>query len=86
MQAEREGLELFVRSLVGMDREAAKEAPGGFTRGKSLRGIRFRMRRAFSAGGRALGLTWGVAPGWYEGRRWRPPVKGQMRMSLALGC
>jgi hypothetical protein len=36
MQAEREGLELFVRSLVGMDREAAKEAPGGFTRGKRL--------------------------------------------------
>lgn len=32
-----EGLRLFVRSLVGMDRGAAKEAFGGFLAGKTLR-------------------------------------------------
>lgn len=33
---ESEGLGLFVRSLVGLDREAAKQALGIFVRGKSL--------------------------------------------------
>lgn len=33
---ESQGLGLFVRSLVGMDREAAKEALGGFTLGKAF--------------------------------------------------
>ena len=33
---ECEGLGLFVRSLVGMDREAAKQAFNGFTTGKTL--------------------------------------------------
>jgi type I restriction enzyme, R subunit len=35
-KAESEGLGLFVRSLVGLDREAAKEAIGGFLAGKTL--------------------------------------------------
>jgi type I restriction enzyme R subunit len=34
---ESRGLGLFVRSLVGLDREAAKEALGGFMAGKTLR-------------------------------------------------
>jgi type I restriction enzyme R subunit len=34
---ESQGLGLFVRSLVGLDREAAKEALGTFMRGKTLR-------------------------------------------------
>ena len=34
--AESQGLGLFVRSLVGMDREAAKEALAGFLAGKTL--------------------------------------------------
>lgn len=34
--AECEGLGLFVRSLVGLDREAAKQAFNGFTTGKTL--------------------------------------------------
>ena len=33
---EARGLGLFVRSLVGMDREAAKEALASFTNGKAL--------------------------------------------------
>jgi len=33
---EARGLGLFVRSLVGMDRGAAKEALAGFTKGKTL--------------------------------------------------
>jgi type I restriction enzyme R subunit len=33
---EARGLGLFVRSLIGMDRGAAKEALAGFTRGKTL--------------------------------------------------
>ena len=33
---ESEGLGLFVRSLVGLDREAAKEALAGFLSGKTL--------------------------------------------------
>lgn len=37
-KAESEGLGLFVRSLVGMDRGAAKEALGGFLAGKNLSG------------------------------------------------
>ena len=32
-----EGLGLFVRSLIGLDREAAKKALGGFLGGKTLR-------------------------------------------------
>ena len=32
-----EGLGLFVRSLIGLDREAAKKALGGFLAGKTLR-------------------------------------------------
>ena len=35
-KAESHGLGLFVRSLVGMDREAAKEALAGFLSGKTL--------------------------------------------------
>lgn len=35
-KAESHGLGLFVRSLVGMDREAAKDALGGFLAGKTL--------------------------------------------------
>jgi hypothetical protein len=35
-RAESKGLGLFVRSLVGMDREAAKEALGGFVAGRTL--------------------------------------------------
>lgn len=35
-EAEAHGLGLFVRSLVGMDREAAKQALGGFLTGKTL--------------------------------------------------
>src|SRR6185312_1128489 len=35
-QAETQGLGLFIRSLVGMDREVAKKAFGGFLAGKSL--------------------------------------------------
>jgi len=35
-KAESEGLGLFVRSLIGMDREAAKQAFNGFTAGKTL--------------------------------------------------
>jgi type I restriction enzyme R subunit len=35
-KAESHGLGLFVRSLVGLDREAAKEALGGFLTGKTL--------------------------------------------------
>lgn len=35
-KAESQGLGLFVRSLVGMDREAAKEALAGFLTGKTL--------------------------------------------------
>lgn len=35
-KAESEGLGLFVRSLVGLDREAAKEALAGFLAGKAL--------------------------------------------------
>lgn len=34
---ENEGLGLFVRSLIGMDREAAKRALGAFTAGKTFR-------------------------------------------------
>jgi type I restriction enzyme R subunit len=34
--AESEGLGLFVRSLVGLDREAAKQALGGFLNGKTM--------------------------------------------------
>ncbi len=37
-KTESEGLGLFVRSLVGMDREAAKDALGGFLSGKTLSG------------------------------------------------
>ena len=33
---EAEGLGLFVRSLVGLDRQAAKQALGAFTAGKTL--------------------------------------------------
>jgi type I restriction enzyme, R subunit len=36
-KAESQGLGLFVRSLVGMDREAAKKALSGFLTGKNLR-------------------------------------------------
>ena len=36
-QKESQGLGLFVRSLVGLDREAAKEAFAGFLAGKTLR-------------------------------------------------
>ena len=35
-KAECDGLGLFVRSLVGMDREAAKQALNAFTAGKTL--------------------------------------------------
>jgi len=35
-KAESQGLGLFVRSLVGLDREAAKDAMAGFLRGKTL--------------------------------------------------
>jgi len=35
-KAESQSLGLFVRSLIGMDREAAKQAFGGFTAGKTL--------------------------------------------------
>jgi hypothetical protein len=35
-KAESQGLGLFVRSLVGLDREAAKEAMAGFLTGKTL--------------------------------------------------
>jgi type I restriction enzyme R subunit len=35
-KTERKGLGLFVRSLVGLDREAAKQALNGFTAGKTL--------------------------------------------------
>ncbi|MBA3353916.1 MAG: DEAD/DEAH box helicase family protein [Blastocatellia bacterium] len=34
---ESDGLGLFVRSLIGLDREAAKQALGGFTTGKTLK-------------------------------------------------
>ncbi len=34
---ESDGLGLFVRSLIGLDREAAKDALGGFTTGKTLK-------------------------------------------------
>jgi len=34
---ESRGLGLFVRSLIGLDREAAKAALSGFTKGKTLR-------------------------------------------------
>jgi type I restriction enzyme R subunit len=37
-KSESQGLGLFVRSLVGMDREAAKQALGRFLTGKSLSG------------------------------------------------
>ena len=37
-KTENDGLGLFVRSLVGLDREAAKKAFGGFTAGKTLTG------------------------------------------------
>ena len=35
-KSESQGLGLFVRSLVGMDREAAKQALAGFVAGKTL--------------------------------------------------
>lgn len=35
-KAESQGMGLFVRSLIGMDREAAKEALSGFLKGKQL--------------------------------------------------
>ena len=37
-KAESQGLGLFVRSLVGLDREAAKDALSGFLVGKTLHG------------------------------------------------
>jgi type I restriction enzyme R subunit len=37
-KAESHGLGLFVRSMVGMDREAAKQAMAGFLAGKTLGG------------------------------------------------
>ena len=37
-KAESQGLGLFVRSLVGLDREAAKEALAGFLSSRTLRG------------------------------------------------
>lgn len=39
-KAESDGLGLFVRSLVGLDREAAKKALNAFTAGKTSREIR----------------------------------------------
>ena len=58
---ESQGLGLFVRSLVGLDREAAKEALAGFLAGKTLGGEPDRVRepdrgppdRARRDGGRA---------------------------------
>ena len=36
VKTESQGLGLFVRSMIGLDREAAKQALGGFTKGKAL--------------------------------------------------
>ena len=38
-KAESEGLGIFIRSLLGLDREAAKSALGGFLTGKTLTAV-----------------------------------------------